>query len=108
MPRINPTMKIQFFVALLVWLLATILAAPIEPALNEGSLDERGIPAWQFYYGATTAQHQTYFNQWSSAGYRMISLSTYGQPPNNVYAAVWVQRSGPSYWAIHNADGATY
>ena len=108
MPRINPTMKIQFFVALLGWLLATVLAAPIEPAFNEGSLAERGIPAWQFYYGATTAQHQTYFNQWSSAGYRMISLSTYGQPPNNAYAAVWVQRSGPSYWAIHNADGATY
>jgi CubicO group peptidase (beta-lactamase class C family) len=100
-------MKIDFFVALL-GSLATVFAVPIEFSINDSSLAQRGIPAWEFYYGATTAQHQTYFNQYSSTGYRIISLSTYGQPPNNVYAAVWVQRSGPSYWAIHNADVATY
>jgi hypothetical protein len=34
----------------------------------------------------------------------MISLSVYGQPPNYRYAAVWIQRSGPPYRAIHDAS----
>jgi len=38
----------------------------------------------------------------------MISLSAYGQPPNNLYAAVWVQRSGPSYYAIHEATASEF
>lgn len=38
----------------------------------------------------------------------MISLSVYGQPPNHRYAAVWVQRSAPSYFAIHEASGSAY
>lgn len=101
-------MKIYIFVALLAWLSATILAAPADFPLKGRSLAERNVPAWQFYYDVTSAQHQTNFNEWSAAGYRMISLSAYGQPPNHHYAAVWVQRSGPSYWAIHEADGGTY
>jgi hypothetical protein len=101
-------MKINIFVALLGWLLATILAAPTGLSVNEGPFTKRSIPAWQFYYGVTSAQHQTNFDKWSAAGYRMISLSAYGQPPNNLYAAVWVERQGPSYWAIHEASGSTY
>lgn len=101
-------MKLNLIVALVGWLLATILAAPTSYSLKERSLSERGIPAWQFYYDVTSAQHQTNFNKWSAAGYRMISLSAYGQPPNHRYAAVWVQRPGPSYWAIHEASGSTY
>jgi len=38
----------------------------------------------------------------------MISLSVYGQPPNHNYAAVWVGRSGPSFFAIHDASGSQY
>ncbi|KDR70855.1 hypothetical protein GALMADRAFT_254471 [Galerina marginata CBS 339.88] len=106
-------MKLNFLVALLGSLLATSTASPTDLSLkrtvpSNTTLSSRSIPAWQFYYGVTGAQHQTSFNQWSVSGYRMISLSAYGQPPNHRYAAVWVQRSGPAYFAIHEASGSQY
>jgi CubicO group peptidase (beta-lactamase class C family) len=63
---------------------------------------------FQAYHGVTAAQHQTNFNKWSSEGYRMISLSVYGDPGNPLYAAVWVQRAGPAYAAIHGVNAAGY
>jgi hypothetical protein len=95
-------MKVNFVIFLLGLVLAPVLAAHQTP------LAARAIPPWKFYYNVTTDQHQTNFNTLSTTGYRMISLSLYGQPPNHHYAAVWVQRSGPSYYAIHEASGAAY
>lgn len=63
---------------------------------------------FQAYHGVTGAQHQANFNKWSSQGYRMISLSVYGDPGNPLYAAVWVQRSGPAWQAVHGVDAAGY
>jgi CubicO group peptidase (beta-lactamase class C family) len=63
---------------------------------------------FQAYHGVTAAQHQTNFDKWSTQGYRMISLSVYGDPGNALYAAVWVQRAGPAWVAIHGVDGAGY
>jgi len=97
-------MKVNFIIFLFGLVLATVLALPAD----QTPLAATSIPAWQFYYGVTAAQHQVNFNKWSTAGYRMISLSVYGQPPNHLYAAVWVQRSGPSYFAIHEASGPAY
>ena len=97
-------MKVNLVFPLVSLVLSTASAVPS----NQTSLTPRAIPAWQWYYGVTAAQHQTNFDKWSAAGYRMISLSVYGQPPNHLYAAVWVQRSGPSYFAIHEASGSAY
>jgi len=97
-------MKVNFVIPLLSLVLSTVLAVPT----NQTSLAPRSIPAWQFYPGATAAQHQTEFNKLWAAGYRMISLSVYGQPPDHLYAAVWVQRSGPLYFAIHDASASAY
>lgn len=102
-------MKADHLFALLGAIISAIkqtIAAPTD-VLATPVLEKR-TPAWQFYYGVTAAEHQTKFNQFSSEGYQMISLSAYGQPPNNVYAAVWVQRSGPSYYAIHQATASQY
>jgi len=63
---------------------------------------------FQAYHGVTAADHQAYFNKWSAQGYRMISLSVYGDPGNALYAAVWVQRTGPAWQAIHGVDAADY
>src|SRR6185437_7927843 len=41
-------------------------------------------------------------------GYRLTSLSVYGDPGNPLYAAVWVQRSGPAWSAIHGVSAADY
>jgi CubicO group peptidase (beta-lactamase class C family) len=63
---------------------------------------------FQAYHGVTAADHQAYFNKWSAQGYRMISLSVYGDAGNALYAAVWVQRTGPAWQAIHGVDAADY
>src|SRR5579862_8619504 len=60
------------------------------------------------YHGVSAAQHQTNFNQLVAEGYRMISLSVYGDPGNPLYAAVWVQRPGPAYAAVHGVDANGY
>ena len=63
---------------------------------------------FEAYHGVTGAQHQTNFNRLSGHGYRMISLSVYGDPGNVRYAAVWVQRQGPAWVAVHGVDSAGY
>src|SRR5271170_6087350 len=76
---------------------------------DTGGLKEgRKSMLFQAYHGVTAAQHQTNFNKWSAQGYRMISLSVYGDPGNALYAAVWVQRPGPGWVAIHGVDAAGY
>jgi CubicO group peptidase (beta-lactamase class C family) len=63
---------------------------------------------FQAYHGVTGAQHQTNFNNLSAQGYRMISLSVYGNPGDARYAAVWVQRQGPAWVAVHGVDSSGY
>jgi CubicO group peptidase (beta-lactamase class C family) len=63
---------------------------------------------FQAYHGVTAAEHQARFNQLSAQGYRIISISVYGEPGNARYAAVWVQRSGPAWVAVHGVDSAGY
>src|SRR5882724_9618582 len=63
---------------------------------------------FEAYHGLTGAQHQTHFNSLSAQGFRMISLSVYGDPGDARYAAVWVQRPGPAWVAVHGVDSAGY
>jgi CubicO group peptidase (beta-lactamase class C family) len=63
---------------------------------------------FQAYHGVTGAQHQTRFNSLSAQGFRMISLSVYGDPGDPRYVAVWVQRPGPGWVAVHGVDSAGY
>jgi CubicO group peptidase (beta-lactamase class C family) len=63
---------------------------------------------FEAYHGVTGAQHQHNFNRLFSQGYRMISLSVYGDPSDPRYAAVWVERQGSAWVAVHGVDGAGY
>ena len=63
---------------------------------------------FQAYHGVTAAQHQTNFNKFVAEGYRMISLSVYGDPGDARYAAVWVKRAGPAWVAVHGINAAAY
>lgn len=63
---------------------------------------------FEAYHGVTGAQHQTNFNRLSGQGYRMISVSVYGDPGDARYAAVWVQRGGAAWVAVHGVDSAGY
>lgn len=60
------------------------------------------------YHRISGAEHQRWFDQLSTTGYRMISLSVYGSPGDARYAAVWVQRPGPAYIAFHNRSADDY
>jgi CubicO group peptidase (beta-lactamase class C family) len=68
----------------------------------------QAAPAFEAYHGVTGGQHQTNFNSLSAQGFRMISLSVYGDPGDARYAAVWVQRPGPAWVAVHGVDSAGY
>jgi CubicO group peptidase (beta-lactamase class C family) len=63
---------------------------------------------FQAYHGVTAGQHQSNFDRLSGQGYRMISLSVYGDPGDARYAAVWVQRGGPAWMAVHGVNAAGY
>ena len=65
-------------------------------------------PRFHAYHGVTGNEHQARFDEWSVQGYRMISLSVYGDPDSPLYAAVWVQRFGPAWEAVHGVDAAGY
>src|SRR6266849_7229947 len=67
-----------------------------------------GDRMFRAYHGVTGAQHQASFNSLSAQGFRMISLSVYGDPGDARYAAVWVQRPGPAWVAVHGVDSAGY
>lgn len=60
------------------------------------------------YHGVSADQHQVNFNNFSSDGFRMISLSVYGTPASAQYAAVWVKRSGAAWVATHGISAAAY
>src|SRR5215475_6169145 len=63
---------------------------------------------FQAYHGVTGAQHQAKFNALSAQGFRIISLSVYGDPSDARYAAVWVQRPGAAWVAVHGVNSAGY
>lgn len=60
------------------------------------------------YHGVSGATHQQRFDSLSQQGYRMISISVYGDRANPLYAAVWVQRGGPAWAAVHGLNAAAY
>jgi CubicO group peptidase (beta-lactamase class C family) len=60
------------------------------------------------YHGITASDHQARFNDLVSKGFRMISLSVYGDPSDARYAAVWVKTGGPAWQAFHGRNAAQY
>lgn len=66
------------------------------------------MPSVVAYHGLSGAEHQQRVETLSAQGYRPISLGVSGDPPFSTYAAVWVQRPGPGWWAVHNLSAAQY
>jgi hypothetical protein len=63
---------------------------------------------WVAYHDRSSSYHQQQFDSLFPQGWRMISLSVYGAPGSELYAAVWVQRPGPDWSAVHGVNGAGY
>jgi hypothetical protein len=60
------------------------------------------------YHNLTGLEHQARFDKLASEGYRMSSLSTYGDVDNPLYAAVWVKKPGPAWRAVHGKTAQQY
>lgn len=60
------------------------------------------------YHGVTGPSHQKHFDDLSRKGFRLISISVYGERNAPRYAAVWVQRAGPAWQAVHGVNASTY
>ena len=63
---------------------------------------------WVAYHDRTSADHQAQFDALYPKGWRMISLSVHGAQGNERYAAIWVERAGPNWSAVHGVDVAGY
>jgi len=63
---------------------------------------------FEAYHGISSADHQRRFDDLSSRGFRMVSLSVYGPPSDARYAAIWVQLPGPAYIAFHGRNANEY
>ncbi|HEX6811547.1 MAG TPA: serine hydrolase [Planctomycetota bacterium] len=93
----HPTVEIPMHVIRSTPLLTAVLAW-LSPAQAQV----------QAYHEVTSAQHQAQVQALTNAGYRMISLSLYGTPGSPRYAAVWVQRNGPSFVPFQDLTSAQY
>ena len=60
------------------------------------------------YHGVTASDHQARFDELAPQGFRPLSLNVSGDPGDARYAAVWIQRPGVEWVAMHGVDAATY
>ncbi|KPM45644.1 hypothetical protein AK830_g933 [Neonectria ditissima] len=62
----------------------------------------------QTYYNVEGSRHAEKAKALTADGYQIISLSTYGSPPDVKYAAIWSRRQGNPFEVIQGADKKTY
>ena len=60
------------------------------------------------YHDVTSAAHQGWVDRLSPEGYRPVALNVSGDTADPRYAAVWVQRPGPGWRAVHDVPEAEY
>ena len=63
---------------------------------------------WQARHGMTSAEYQQVFNDLTSQGYRLVDVSGYEVGGQDLYAAIWEQRVGPSWEARHGLTFSQY
>jgi CubicO group peptidase (beta-lactamase class C family) len=63
---------------------------------------------WVAYHGADSAEHQRRFDELAPQGFRMTALTVSGPSSNARYAAVWLQRPGPAWRAVHGLNAQQY
>lgn len=81
-------------------------ALPTED--TRGTLSRRNDSNSGIYYGVTGAEHEKRSKALKAGGYRVLSLSVFGAPPNVKYAAVWTKTAGAGFETIASADENTF
>lgn len=66
------------------------------------------MPAFLAYHGLTGAEHQQRVDTLKTQGYRPVTVGVSGDPADARYCALWVQRPGPGWWAVHNLSAPQY
>lgn len=78
--------------------------APHSFALREAS----AAGAYRIYRNATEAEHRARYGELKARGYRILSLCIHGGSGNPRYAAVWIERPGPDFFAVHSVTADEY
>lgn len=60
------------------------------------------------YHGVDSAEHQRRFDELAGGGFRPAVYVVSGDPADPRYAAVWVRRTGPAWWAFHGLSAVGY
>ncbi|KAF7546562.1 hypothetical protein G7Z17_g8353 [Cylindrodendrum hubeiense] len=79
-----------------------------QAAVIEGRASYENASKIQSYYNVKGSDHAKKAKSLSADGYQIVSLSTYGSPPDVQYAAVWTQQKGNPIEIIYNANKTTY
>lgn len=64
--------------------------------------------AWVAHHGMTSAQYQTYFNQYTAQGYRPILVGGYVVNNVDYYVAIWENSPSGAWVARHGMTSAGY
>ncbi|MDP2898381.1 MAG: serine hydrolase [bacterium] len=67
----------------------------------------QGVP-WVSHHGLTAAEYQAKFDEYGENGFRLVRVSGYAQGTEARYAAIWEQRSGPPWVAVHGLTASEY
>jgi CubicO group peptidase (beta-lactamase class C family) len=60
------------------------------------------------YYNKPTSYHETQLAKLPGQGYRIISLSIYGDPASPLYAVCWAKQPGPAWHEFHGITAGRY
>lgn len=66
------------------------------------------MPPFVAYHGVTATEHQARVDELAPRGIRPTSLSVSAEPADARYAAVWHQRPGPNWVAVHGLTAGEY
>lgn len=59
-------------------------------------------------HGMTPSKYQTYFNSYTSQGFRLVQVDGYNVKGQVYFAAIWEKSSGPAYIARHGMSSSQY
>jgi 2-oxoglutarate dehydrogenase complex dehydrogenase (E1) component-like enzyme len=59
-------------------------------------------------HNMTPSSYQTYFNAYTSQGYRLVHVSGYSVAGVTYYAAIWDKSAGPAWVARHGMSSTSF
>ncbi len=84
--------------------LMALCVAGCDLPWQHSSASPSSFPQVITYYDKPGSYHQTQGKALSSQGYRLLSLSLYGDPPQALYAALWIKRAGPAFLTFQDIN----